>query len=74
MQNLVLIVQLLPLIITLIKTIEEAIPGAGAGEAKLTAVREILEVGNDSIGEIWPQISKIISSLVAIFNKVGWAK
>lgn len=74
MQTLILIIQLLPSLITIIKTIEEAIPGQGAGEAKLAAVRGVLEVGNDKINDYWPQIVKVIGVLVAMFNKTGWSK
>lgn len=71
-----IIAQLLPLIIQAIKAIEEAIPGAGAGEQKLAAVREILEsvtefAGGEAISQIWPTLQKVISSLVALFNKTG---
>ena len=43
MQTLLTIAQLLPAVIAAIKAIEEAIPGSGQGEAKLAAVRGIIE-------------------------------
>ena len=43
MQAIITIVQLLPALIAAIKAIEEAIPGQGQGEAKLAAVRGIIE-------------------------------
>ena len=65
------ILQLLPAIITAIKAIEEAIPGKGQGEAKLAAIREILESINGQVASMWPFIEKAIAVLVSLFNKTG---
>lgn len=74
MDKVILILKLLPTIIAIMRAIEEAIPGQGAGEAKLAAVREILELGESKVNEFWPEVSKVIGILVTTFNKVGWAK
>lgn len=72
---------MLPLIIDAIKTIEAAIPGEGKGEAKLAAVRGILEsaynISNDTLGkfdDLWPAIASVIGILVQAFNKTGTFK
>ena len=65
------LLQLLPAIITAIKAIEEAIPGKGQGEAKLAAIREILESVSGQVATLWPFIEKAISVLVALFNATG---
>ena len=65
------LLQLLPAIITAIKAIEEAIPGKGQGEAKLAAIREILESINGQVASMWPFIEKAIAVLVSLFNKTG---
>ena len=65
------ILQLLPSIITAIKAIEDAIPGKGQGEAKLAAIREILESVSGQVSSLWPFIEKAISVLVGLFNKTG---
>ena len=65
------LLQLLPAIITAIKAIEEAIPGKGQGEAKLAAIREILESVSGQVSTLWPFIEKAISVLVSLFNKTG---
>ena len=65
------LLQLLPAIITAIKAIEEAIPGKGQGEAKLAAIREILESVSGQVLTLWPFIEKAIGVLVALFNKTG---
>ena len=71
MQNIVIILQLIPALITALKAIEEAIPGSGKGEQKLSAIRGILEAVDGSITSLWPQISSVISVLVTLFNNTG---
>lgn len=65
------ILSLIPSLITAIKAIEEAIPGQGQGEAKLAAVRQILEVADAGISALWPKISEAIGVIVSLFNKTG---
>lgn len=71
MQTLLIIAQLLPALIAAIKAIEEAIPGQGQGEAKLAAVRGIIEAVDASYKNLWPQLQPIIGVLVGLFNKTG---
>ena len=71
MKTLLLVIQLIPVLINLIKAIEEAIPEAGWGAEKLKAVKEILQTSYDGIAEIWPIIEKIIAIVVSLFNKTG---
>ena len=71
MQTLILIAQLLPALIAAIKAIEEAIPGQGQGEAKLAAVRGIIEAVDAGYKGLWPQIQPVIGVLVGLFNKTG---
>jgi hypothetical protein len=71
MGNIVIILQLIPALITALKAIEEAIPGSGKGEQKLSAIRGILEAVDGSITSLWPQISSVISVLVTLFNNTG---
>lgn len=72
--NVLDVVKLIPTIIAAIKAIEEAIPGTGAGEQKLAAVRGILESLDDAIPSIWPKVEGIIKTLVALFNGTIWKK
>jgi hypothetical protein len=74
MGNIVIILQLIPALITALKAIEDAIPGAGQGEQKLDAVRGILEAVDAGIGKLWPQISGVIGVLVTLFNNTGLFK
>ena len=71
MNNIVIILQLIPAIITALKAIEDAIPGSGMGEQKLAAVRAMLEVIDGSVSKLWPQISGVIGVLVNLFNATG---
>lgn len=71
MGNIVIILQLIPALITALKAIEEAIPGSGKGEQKLSAIRGILEAVDGSITSLWPQISSVIGVLVTLFNNTG---
>lgn len=71
MQNLMLVIKLIPVIIELLKTIEAAIPEQGQGAAKLQAVRQILELTDNSIKEAWPMVQGVIEVLVKTFNTTG---
>jgi hypothetical protein len=66
-----MIIDLLPLVIQTIKAVEDAIPGTGKGEAKLTMVRGVLESVDLGTASIWPAIEKVIAAIVATFNKIG---
>lgn len=71
MQNLIMIIKLIPVIIELLKAIEAAIPEQGQGAAKLQAVRQILELTDSSIKEVWPMVQGVIEVLVKTFNTTG---
>lgn len=71
MNTIVLILNLIPALITAMKAIEEAIPGAGKGEEKLSAIRAILEAVDAGASKYWTQISAVIGVLVGLFNKAG---
>ena len=73
-----LIIAILPLLIDAIRAIEDAIPGQGKGEAKLSAVRTVVEsaygVSNDVVPKfetLWPAMQKVVSGLVSSFNSSG---
>ena len=71
MDNLKLILSLLPLLIEAMKTVEVAIPGAGKGELKLALVREVLTTVDASIAAVWPTLEKIVGTLTRVFNAAG---
>lgn len=72
------VVQLLPVIVSVVKTVEESLPVAGAGRQKLEMVRGFLENAFVTAGhfgvtfdQIWPTLQSIVNSTVATFNAVG---
>ena len=72
MNNIIALFQLLPAIIAAMKAIEEAIPGQGAGEQKLAAVRGLLEAVNGAFDTAtWSKVAGMIGTLVALFNTSG---
>lgn len=68
MDKILMIVKLIPALIEVIRAVEAAIPGAGKGEQKLAMVRQILEVTDDTIAQLWPTLEKVITILVQAFN------
>ena len=71
MDKIILIAKLIPVIIEIIKAIEEAIPGQGQGEKKLAAVRGILESTVEGFNNLWPNVEKIIPIVVSALNAAG---
>lgn len=71
MEKILAIAKLLPVLIEIIKAMEAAIPGSSKGEAKLAAVREILETVDATVGQLWPTIEKVIGVIVKVFNTTG---
>ena len=72
------ILALLPLIIQAVQAIEAALPDGGQGEAKLAALRRILEgaytAANDMVPafeQLWPALAATISAVVGLFNSAG---
>ncbi len=66
-----LVLKMLPVIIAAIKAIEEAIPGNGQGEQKLAMLRQILELADGTVTNIWPTIEGLVKVLVKTFNDTG---
>lgn len=69
---------LLPLILQLVRQLEEAIPDTGRGAEKLAQIRDILQrVFGTLTGltvtfeQLWPTVQALITGLVAAFNATG---
>ena len=58
-------------LLTSLRAIEDAIPGTGKGEEKLSAIRAILEAVDSGAAKYWPQIQSVIGVLVGLFNRTG---
>ena len=60
-----------PALIKAIMAIEEAVPAAGQGKAKLDMVIAIMQSADDAITGIIPILQKAISAIVTAFNAMG---
>lgn len=74
MEKIILVLKMLPVIIAAIKAIEDAIPGNGKGEQKLAMLRQILELTDSTITNLWPTIESVVKVLVNTFNDTGTFK
>jgi hypothetical protein len=72
LEKISIILKLLPVLIEAIKVIESAVPGQGKGEAKLAALRGILELADVQVNTLWPQIAGVTGVLVKLLNSTGW--
>jgi len=71
MDKVAILLKLVPALIAAIRAIEEAIPGQGKGEAKLAAVREIIEQADETAKGVWPMIAATVGTLVKLMNVTG---
>ena len=71
MEKLLLVLKLLPAIIGAIKALEEGLTGSGLGAQKLEALRQILELADSSVKNIWPTIEGVVKVIVNLFNNTG---
>lgn len=74
MQRLLMILQIVPALIEIIRTIETMFPAADAGKAKLTLVKDIMTTAHAEITEMWPTIELMVASIVKFANTVGLFK
>lgn len=65
------LILLMPTLIDALKLLEQAIPGQGQGEAKLAALRAMIEAVYGPATELWPAIERTVAGLVGVFNRVG---
>ena len=68
MQNVLLLLQLVPEIIKLVQAAEAAIPMSGNGKAKLDMVLGILTAAHDGVSQMLPQVTSIINTVVNTMN------
>ena len=68
LQALTFFIKYFSVIVSLIKSVEEAFPNAGFGQYKLEFIRQALEELDAGITQVWPTIAKLIGLLVTQFN------
>jgi hypothetical protein len=66
-----IIIQLIPLILQLVKAVEDSIPEGGKGKDKLAFIHTVLTDACPQIADIWLTVEKIITSTVALYNATG---
>lgn len=65
------ILQLIPTILEIIKSIETQIPQSGKGKEKLEFVKNVLTTVYPQVVDIWGMVEKIIAASVTLFNATG---
>jgi len=72
------VTSLIPTVIDGVKIVEAAVPVAGSGSAKLAMIKDILEhafkTATDAVltfEQVWPALSAVVASIVALFNAKG---
>ena len=63
-----IVLGLIPALIGVIQSIEEAIPGKGKGEQKLTAIKEVMIGVDKEANLVWPALERTIGIFVNLFN------
>lgn len=69
---------LLPIVLQLVRQLEEALPTTGAGAAKLAQIKAILQQVFGTLSgltvtfeQVWPTVQALISGVVSAFNALG---
>ena len=71
MKYALLIIQMIPAIIDIVKKLEEVMPQSGKGAEKLAFVRDALSKTHDGVSEAWPKIEGVVEVCVKYFNSWG---
>jgi hypothetical protein len=73
-----MVAQLYPVLMQIIKSIEDAMPDPGQGPAKLALVKATLENAYNTMGDakvkfesVWPTLQMVVGAMVATFNAAG---
>jgi hypothetical protein len=66
-----LVLQLLPLIISVTKQLEEQFPESGLGKMKMSLIIETIRASLGSSQDLVPTITKVIDVVVMVFNNFG---
>jgi len=71
MKILLMVLQMLPLLLEVIKSVEKFIPGSGNGKEKLIMVKDIITTTYTEAATLMPVIEKIVGIAVSTANKTG---
>lgn len=69
---------LLPIVLQLVRQLEDALPTSGAGAAKLAQIKAILQQVFGTLSglsvtfeQLWPTVQALITGVVGAFNALG---
>ncbi len=74
MKKALIILQMIPALIEVIKAVESALPEGGKGKEKLALVKDMLSEAYGGINEVWPALEKIVARFVEFANAMGLFK
>jgi hypothetical protein len=66
-----IILQMIPAILEIIKSVEEQIPQSGKGNEKREYIKNVLTTVYPQVIEIWALVEKIINASVTLYNATG---
>jgi hypothetical protein len=68
-----MVAQLYPVLMQIIKSIEDAMPDPGQGPAKLALVKATNTMGDAKVKfeSVWPTLQMVVGAMVATFNAAG---
>lgn len=66
-----LVLQVLPLIITVTQQLEAQFPESGLGKLKMSLVIETIRASLSGSQELLPVINKVVDAVVTVFNTFG---
>lgn len=66
-----LILQLIPIILELVKAVEQNIPEDGKGKEKLEFLKDVLTSIYPQLIDLWDIVNKIINAAVTLYNATG---
>ena len=69
--TLIQLLKIIPVLFEIIKAIEAALPEGGKGKEKLQLVRAFVENIFGDVAEVWPNLEKIITTIVTFLNTTG---
>lgn len=68
MNQLIMLLRLLPAIVAAVKALEDALPVSGQGKSKLAALREIMTSVDAGVTAIWPMVETAVGAIVGLMN------
>ena len=71
MKKVLLVLQMIPALLGIVKSVEEILPEGGQGAEKLGLIRSVMSELYGDISSIWPSLESVIGVIVSWFNRMG---